>query len=105
MPPAPSASASSLSAPASAGLSDFSTDRRVLLLCLLALPIGAISAVVAKVLLWLIAVITNAAFFQRWSSAAATPADNHLGWFVIAVPVLGALLVGGMARYGSDKIR
>ena len=40
-------------------LSDFSTDRRVLLLCLLAVPIGAIGAVVAKALLWLIAVINS----------------------------------------------
>ena len=91
--------------PASAALSDFSTDRRVLLLCLLALPIGAISAVVAKALLWLIAVITNAAFFLRWSSAPVTPADNHLGALVIVVPVLGALVIGLLARYGSEKIR
>jgi chloride channel protein, CIC family len=93
------------SAPASAALRDFSIDHRVLLLCLLALPIGAISAVVAKALLWLIAVITNAAFFLRWSSAPLSPADNHLGWLVIVVPVVGALIVGLMARYGSDKIR
>ncbi len=105
MSPAPSASARTDHAPASAALSDFSTDHRVLLLCLLALPIGAISALVAKALLWLIAVITNAAFFLRWSSAAVTPADNHLGWFLLAVPVAGALVVGLMARYGSDKIR
>jgi CIC family chloride channel protein len=105
MPPASSSSAATGSAPSSAALSDFSTDRRVLLLCLLAVPIGAISAVVAKALLWLIAVITNAAFFLRWSSAAVTPAGNHLGWCVIVVPVAGALIVGLMARYGSDKIR
>jgi len=86
-------------------LADFSTDRRVLLLCLLALPIGAIGAVVAKALLWLIAVITNAAFFLRWSSAPVTPVGNHLGGWVIIVPVIGALLIGLMARYGSEKIR
>jgi len=86
-------------------LADFSTDRRVLLLCLLAVPIGAIGAVVAKALLWLIAVITNAAFLFRWSSAPVTPAMNQLGWWVVAVPVLGSLLVGLMARYGSEKIR
>ena len=86
-------------------LADFSTDGRVLLLCLLAVPIGAIGAVVAKALLWLIAAITNAAFFLRFSSAAATPQANHLGLWVIAVPVAGSLLVGLMARYGSEKIR
>jgi chloride channel protein, CIC family len=86
-------------------LSDFSTSPRVLLLCLLALPIGVIGALVAKALLWLIAVITNAAFFLKWSSVAATPETNHLGPWVIAVPVVGALVIGFMARYGSEKIR
>jgi H+/Cl- antiporter ClcA/CBS domain-containing protein len=86
-------------------LSDFSTDRRVLLLCLLAVPIGAIGAVVAKALLWLIAAITNAAFFLRWSSVPAAPEGNHLGLWVILVPVLGSLVIGFMARYGSEKIR
>lgn len=86
-------------------LSDFSTDTRVLLLCALALPIGAIGALVAKALLWLIAVITNAAFFLSWSSAPSTPDASHLGWLVVVVPVCGALVIGLMARYGSDKIR
>jgi H+/Cl- antiporter ClcA/CBS domain-containing protein len=86
-------------------LADFSTDRRVLVLCLLAVPIGAIGSVVAKALLWLIAVITNAAFFLRWSSAPVMPSLVQLGWFVIAVPVIGSLLVGLMARYGSERIR
>src|SRR5665213_4537085 len=86
-------------------LADFRTDKRVLLLCLLAVPIGAIGAVVAKALLWLITVITNAAFFLRWSSLPVTPESNHLGLWVIAVPVLGSLVIGFMARYGSEKIR
>jgi chloride channel protein, CIC family len=86
-------------------LSDFSTDRRVLLLCLLAAPIGVIGALVAKGLLWLIAVITNAAFFLRWSSLPVTPEANHLGAWVIIVPVAGSLVIGFMARYGSEKIR
>jgi CIC family chloride channel protein len=86
-------------------LSDFSTSPRVLLLCLLALPIGVIGAIVAKALLWLIAVITNASFFLRWSSIPVTPETNHLGLWVIAVPVLGSIVIGFMARYGSEKIR
>jgi CIC family chloride channel protein len=107
MIPAPSAPASARSAPAHGTdhLADFSTDRRVLLLCALAVPIGAIGALVAKALLWLIAVITNAAFFLRCSSAAVTPETNHLGAWVIIVPVAGSLLIGLMARYGSEKIR
>ena len=92
-------------APSHGDLADFSTDRRVLLLCLLAVPIGAIGALVAKALLWLIAVITNAAFFLRLSASAATPETNHLGLWVIAVPVVGSVAIGFMARYGSEKIR
>jgi len=92
-------------APSHGDLADFSTDRRVLLLCLLAVPIGAIGALVAKALLWLIAVITNAAFFLRLSATAATPETNHLGLWVIAVPVVGSVAIGFMARYGSEKIR
>ncbi|HVZ63006.1 MAG TPA: chloride channel protein [Lacunisphaera sp.] len=86
-------------------LADFTTDRRVLLLSALAVPIGAIGAVVAKALLWLIAIITNAAFFLRWSSAPVTPETNHLGWWVVLVPVAGSIVIGLMARYGSEKIR
>jgi H+/Cl- antiporter ClcA/predicted transcriptional regulator len=86
-------------------LGDFRADRRILLLSALAAPIGAIGAVVAKGLLWLIAVFTNLAFFQRFSSAGVTPQENHLGPWIILIPVIGALLIGLMARYGSEKIR
>ena len=86
-------------------LSDFTTDFRVLLLSAMALIIGAISAVVAWVLIWLIAVITNLAFFHRFSDSSATPQDAHLGLWVILVPVVGSLIIGLMARYGSPKIR
>lgn len=86
-------------------LADFTTNRRVLLLSGLALGIGMLSALVAYGLLWLIAVITNLAFYQRWSAAATLPQGNHLGWWVIWIPVMGALIIGLMARFGSEKIR
>ncbi len=86
-------------------LSDFRTDKRMLLLVALALPIGVISAFVAKALIWLINLITNIAFFQRFSGAAVIPQDHHLGYWVVIVPVIGAILIGLMARYGSEKIR
>ena len=85
--------------------SDFRADRRLLLLCVIAVPIGAVSAAVARALLWLIALITNIAFFQRLSTAAVSPQQHHLGAGVVLVPVLGALAIGLMARYGSDRIR
>jgi H+/Cl- antiporter ClcA/predicted transcriptional regulator len=86
-------------------LADFRTNKRVLLLAALAVPIGIIGALVAKALFWLIALITNLAFFHRFSVAAVTPQESHLGYWLIAVPVVGALIIGLMARYGSEKIR
>ena len=86
-------------------LADFSTNRRVLLLSAMALVIGAIAALVAYALIWLIAAITNIAFYQRWSAAPAVPQGNHLGLWVVFVPVAGALVIGLMARFGSEKIR
>jgi len=86
-------------------LRDFSTNRRMLLLSAMSLAIGAFSAVVAYALIWLIAAITNLAFYQRFSAAPAIPQGHHLGYWVVLVPVAGALIIGLMARYGSEKIR
>lgn len=90
-------------------LSDFRTDNRVLILSAMAAVIGALSAGVAYVLLWLIWLITNVCFHHRLSASntwpLGTPMGNHIGWPVIFLPVVGALVVGFMARYGSPKIR
>ena len=86
-------------------LADFSTNSRVLLLSAMALVIGTVSALVADILLWLIAAITNLAFYHRFSTATAMPQGNHLGYWVVLVPVIGALIIGCMARFGSEKIR
>jgi H+/Cl- antiporter ClcA/predicted transcriptional regulator len=53
----------------------------------------------------LISFFTNLFFYQRLSTAPVTPAGNHLGLLIIAVPVIGGLIVGLIARFGSDKIR
>ncbi|HEX7378755.1 MAG TPA: chloride channel protein, partial [Pirellulales bacterium] len=53
----------------------------------------------------LINLITNIAFFGVFKTSLASPANNHLGLWVIAVPVIGALFIGLMARYGSKAIR
>jgi chloride channel protein, CIC family len=52
-----------------------------------------------------IGLITNLAFYGRASTSFVSPAGNHLGLLVIGVPVLGGLVVGVMARYGSKAIR
>ena len=86
-------------------LADFSTNYRVLLLSVMAVVIGAFSSLVAYVLLWLIAVITNLAFYHHFSTASMLPQGNHMGWWVVLVPVFGAMIIGLMARFGSEKIR
>jgi H+/Cl- antiporter ClcA len=86
-------------------LADFTTDKRVLLLSGMAIIIGAISSVVAYVLVWLINLITNLAYYQRFSAQSVSPAGNHLGVWAVFVPVIGGLIIGLMARFGSEKIR
>ncbi len=53
----------------------------------------------------LIAFITNAAFYGRMSLQTVNPAENQLGWYVLAIPVVGVIVIGFMARYGSKAIR
>jgi H+/Cl- antiporter ClcA/CBS domain-containing protein len=86
-------------------LGDFSTNARLLLLTPMAAVVGIISALVAYALVWLIGVITNLVYYQRFSPHLVSPADNHLGVMTIFVPMIGGLLIGLMARYGSEKIR
>lgn len=86
-------------------LGDFTANSRMILLSFLALGIGIISAFVALILLRLIGLFTNLFFFQHWSTALVSPAGNKLGLFEVLVPVIGALIIGFMARYGSERIR
>jgi H+/Cl- antiporter ClcA len=86
-------------------LGDFTASPRMLVIVALAMVIGVLGAGLAVVLLRMIAFFTNLFFYQRISIGAALPADNHLGAWVILVPVIGATIVGFMARYGSERIR
>ena len=86
-------------------LGDFTTTRRVIPIAGLAVCIGVFAAYVAAALLRLINFFTNLFFYQRFSTAFASPASHHLGPYVILVPVAGGLVVGLMARYGSERIR
>ncbi|MGB2889843.1 MAG: chloride channel protein [Candidatus Acidiferrales bacterium] len=89
----------------SSALGDFTTTWSVIPLSLVAIGIGVLSAFVALALLRLIGLFTNLFFYQRWSSALVSPASHHLGAIVILVPLVGALIIGFMARYGSERIR
>ena len=72
---------------------------------LLAAAIGILAGFIAYVLYNLIGLFTNLFFYHRWSFAFVSARDNHLGMLVIVTPVIGGIIVGIMARYGSDKIR
>jgi chloride channel protein, CIC family len=80
-------------------------DRRVVFVTVLAVLLALAAGVVAQVLTRLIWLVTNLAFYGRASAAYASPAGNHLGRWVVVVPVLGGIVVGLLARYGSAAIR
>lgn len=80
-------------------------DARLLQLCAWSIGLGLAAALAAQVLVRLIALITNFAFFQTLSLESVSPANNQLGWWVLLPPVVGALFVGLLARYGSPAIR
>jgi CIC family chloride channel protein len=79
--------------------------RALVFLSLMAILLGVLSGLVAQVLTRLIGLVTNLSFYGRISTAFISPAGNHLGIFVIFVPVIGGLIVGLMARFGSKAIR
>ena len=88
-----------------ADLGDFTATARVIPISLLAIAIGLLATGVAWLLLRLIGFFTNLFYFGRVSTAIVSPAGNHLGWFAVLVPVGGALIIGVLARYGSERIR
>jgi H+/Cl- antiporter ClcA len=87
-------------------LGDFALRPRTLLIAALALVIGALSAVVALGLLRLIGLITNLVFYGRFATGLVAPGAHHHDFaLVLLAPVAGGLIVGFMARYGTEKIR
>ncbi|MGB6687328.1 MAG: chloride channel protein [Terracidiphilus sp.] len=86
-------------------LRDFTVDSRVWLLSAVALLIGICGALLAVVLLRMIAFFTNLFYFHRLSLLPVSPAANTLGYWSVLVPIVGGIIVGLMARYGSDRIR
>jgi H+/Cl- antiporter ClcA len=78
---------------------------RILYITFLAVINAVIVGCIAKVLLLLINLITNVSFYGTFEIHETSPAHNALGLFVIAVPVIGGLIVGLIARYGSRAVR
>ena len=78
---------------------------RLEFICLLAATIGLLAGLIAYVLYNLIGFITNVSFYHVASTRFRSPAENHLGAWVILLPVAGGIIVGFMAKYGSSKIK
>ncbi|MGI0052860.1 MAG: chloride channel protein, partial [Thermoplasmata archaeon] len=86
-------------------IGDFtSSDRRLVFLSILALVVGIAGALIAAALYDLIGFFTNLFYFGRISITTVSPA-NTWGLLTIGVPVFGGLIIGFMARYGSERIR
>ncbi|MEJ0050071.1 MAG: chloride channel protein [Methylovirgula sp.] len=86
-------------------LSDFSASPRVLVIAALAIPVALASVAAGLALLKLIQLATNIAYFHEFSFASLQLQSLHLGPTSVLIPVVGAFIVGLMARYGSEKIR
>jgi H+/Cl- antiporter ClcA len=80
-------------------------QRRTIVISGLAIIVGIGAVGVAQLLIAAIRLVTNISFYGSVSVANNSPADNHLGLWVIVVPVIGGVIVGLMARYGSGAIR
>jgi H+/Cl- antiporter ClcA len=97
--------ASSRFEPVRARLGDFTTDLSVLRITAMAVVVATMAVGSAWVLLRLIALVTNLAYFGRFTTANLSPAGAHLNAWSVLVPVVGSIIVGLMARFGSEKIR
>lgn len=73
--------------------------------CTLAVPLGGVAVVVAKLLVLLIAIFTNLFFYGQFSMAEISPWQHQLGFWLIMIPIVGSVLIGLMARFGSPGIR
>ncbi|QMU29159.1 chloride channel protein [Adhaeribacter radiodurans] len=79
--------------------------KRLLLMAALAVLVGVCISFIAKLLVYLIDLVTNIAFYGNVSVEPTSPAYHSLGPFVIVVPAIGGIIIGLMALYGSKAIR
>jgi chloride channel protein, CIC family len=78
---------------------------RIVLVSFLSGAIGLIAGAVAFLLYKLIGLFTNLFFYHRWDASFTSARLNHLGPWVIITPVIGGIIVGFMAKYGTSKIK
>jgi H+/Cl- antiporter ClcA/CBS domain-containing protein len=86
-------------------LADFTADRRLLVLAAMAVAVGTGGSFAAWGLLKLIGLTLNLVWFQRVAFNIVSLAHAPRNLWMVAAPVLGGLIIGLMARFGSDKIR
>jgi chloride channel protein, CIC family len=86
-------------------LGDFTTSPRVLVISAIAFVVGIGGTVSGVILLNLIRLVTNVAYFGRFTSVNLELGTTALPLWSVAIPVVGSLIIGLMARYGSEKIR
>ena len=86
-------------------LGDFTLTLEAVRLVPLALVVGALSAVVALVLLDLIGLFTHLAYYGHAGLSLVQPSLHRWGNWTVVIPVIGGAIVGLMARYGSERIR
>src|SRR5262249_21252582 len=78
---------------------------RMLTVSVLAAAVGVLAGIVAFLLYKLIGLFTNLVFYHRWSAEFVSARHHHLGVWVILTPVIGGLIIGFMAKYGTEKIK
>jgi chloride channel protein, CIC family len=78
---------------------------RLEIVSLIAAVIGMLAGMVAFALYDLIGLFTNLAYYHIWSSHFRSPEHTQIGLWIIITPVVGALIIGFMAKYGSKKIK
>jgi CIC family chloride channel protein len=87
-------------------LGDFTISlRSVWPVLVLSVAVGAVAAAVALALLDLIGLITHIAYDGTFGWSLVQPSLHHFGWLTIFVPVIGGLIIGAMAYWGSERIR
>jgi H+/Cl- antiporter ClcA/CBS domain-containing protein len=86
-------------------LGDFTADRRLLMLAVMAVVVGGGGAMAAWALIHLITLATNLVWFGRLDFVSRSLAHLSPSPWMVAAPVIGGLIIGLMARFGSEKIR